>query len=67
MKKIKYDIIGLSISSFFVWIVIVILSICDKVQSSILIAAGIILPILLIINIFSYNNYNNYNNYKKRK
>jgi len=53
----KTDIIGISISTVFIWSAIFILYICDKGQSSILIAAGIILPILLIINIFSYNNY----------
>jgi len=56
LKKLESDIIGLSLTTVVVWLAIFVLHLCGKnpLELTILIAAAIILPILLFVNLYSY-------------
>jgi len=58
LEKIKSDIIGLSMSTLFVWSTIIILYFNGQnpLKITILIVSAIILPILLLVNISAYKN-----------
>ena len=61
LKQVKNQVIGISISTLIVWSFIVILYLCGKnpLDAQILMVAGIILPVLLLFNIYLYNLYLN--------
>lgn len=61
LKQIKNQVIGLSISTLIVWVFIFVLYVCGKnpLDVQILMVAGIILPVLLLFNVYLYKLYLN--------